>query len=83
MWECVGEKKTSLSGLIHQIGLLNAPLDMIFRQTERDCVNKNHGYMPYSLCPSVLTSQEIIDSPESGSVSCVNSQLFSFQGYRG
>lgn len=58
MWECVGEKKKhNLSGLIHQIGPLNSPLDMIVRQTERGCVNKNHGYMAYSLCPSVLTSQ--------------------------
>ncbi len=56
-----GRKKTSLSGLIHQIGPLNSPLDMIFRQTERECVNKNHGYMAYSLCPSVLTSLEITE----------------------
>lgn len=71
-----GRKKTRLSGLIHQIGPLNSPLDMIFRQTERECVNKNHGY---SLCPSVLTSQEITDSPERGSMPCVNSQLFCFR----
>lgn len=50
-----------------------------FRQTERECVNKNHGYMAYSLCPSVLTSQEITDSPERGSMPCVNSQLFCFR----
>lgn len=79
MWECVGGKKTRLSGLIHQIGPLNSPLDKIFRQTERECVNKNHGYMAYSLCPSVLTSQEITDSPERGSMPCVNSQLFCFR----
>jgi len=59
MWEYVGEKKTSLSGLIHQIDPLNSPLDMIFRQTERGSVNKNHGYMTYSLYLSVLTSQGI------------------------
>jgi len=59
MWECVGEKKTGLSGLIHQIDPLNSPLDMIFRQTERGSVNKNHGYMTYSLYLSVLTSQGI------------------------
>lgn len=74
-----GRKKTSLSGLIHQIGPLSSPLDMIFRQTERDCVNKNHEYMAYSLCPSVLTSQEITDSPERGSMPCVSSQLFCFR----
>lgn len=44
---------------IHQIDRLNSPLDMIFRQTERGSVNKNHGYMTYSLYLSVLTSQGI------------------------
>lgn len=58
MWECVGEKNKSFR-TIHQIDRLNSPLDMIFRQTERGSVNKNHGYMTYSLCLSVLTSQGI------------------------